>query len=335
MTTSQTGGRYARRLIFLAVFIVALFAGYAGLWYYLAGEVKARSEMVLANLSLNSVAADCEDMQVRGFPFRLGVFCDSVTAVSEVDSSQLSAGAFRTAAQVYNPNHIISELDSPVTIVSPRGDRADFEWRSLQSSTVFGLNGLDRASVHVEDSKAVMTDGADDVSLATDTSEFHTRQNGDNLDFAAMLRNARLATEAGDAPAFDLDFDVSVDDRAWLLSGKQQTQDYPWIGASGSLKNFVLALDNGARIAVQGPFSIDQRGLLDGRFDLSIRDLAGVMELARGVPDPTGAIENVRSVLSTLSGTGEIKLPVTVRRGKVSIAFFTLGRIPPLRPRRY
>lgn len=115
-SSDKTAAKPQRRFVWLAVFIVALVAAYSGAWFYLARQLESRGAFLISDLANRNVHADCEEMEVKGYPFRLGVFCNSVSADDQLHSASLSTGSFRSAAQIYRPNHIVSELDSPVKI---------------------------------------------------------------------------------------------------------------------------------------------------------------------------------------------------------------------------
>jgi hypothetical protein len=327
---------YRRRLVLLAVFIVVLFGGYSGLWWYLADQLKARSATMLSDLSLSSIDAQCEDLEVRGYPFRLGVYCNSVSAVDKRDRSSLTAGGFRSAAQIYKPNHIVSEVDGPVSVVAPTGDSGELDWQNLRTSTVFGLDGLSRGSVQGTDTTAVVKLAASGqtVKLTTGNSEFHTRQSGADLDAVIRIDEGNLAVEPGldGFPGFSLEADATFSDRAWLLSGHLSADDMPWRDVSGSLNGLLLHFDNGAEIRLSGPFSVDGRGLVSGKFDVNVQQIGKLLEtFATVIPGQEETLRNAAGMLSGVRSGGDgIKLPLTIDRGRVSIAFFSLGRIPPL-----
>jgi hypothetical protein len=55
---------------------------------------------------------------VRGYPFRLEVFCTALDVARPAEGLTVKAGAFRSAAQVYEPRRVYAELDSPVAVTS-------------------------------------------------------------------------------------------------------------------------------------------------------------------------------------------------------------------------
>ncbi|WP_136658392.1 DUF2125 domain-containing protein [Nitratireductor sp. XY-223] len=325
----------SRRFLWLAIFIVAAIAAYTGLWYYLAGQLESRSQFLLSDLRNQNVTADCRDMDVRGYPFRLGLFCSSVHAQDNIADTIVTAGSFRSAAQVYKPNHIVSELDGPVTVEAAIGLLADLDWEILRSSTVFNLSGLDRASLETRDLRATVTlpGETDPVEVSAVSSEVHARQNSADLDAVLRLSDASLVYGGmlDGATSFDLQADVTLGDRAWLLSGGGASQQ-PWRNLSASLNNLNADLDNGAGLSIEGPFSINQDGYLSGKFNLEIRNMQAWQDFVGQVfPQMSDDIANAAGIAASVNGGGaNLSLPINVDNGTVRIGFIQLGRIPPL-----
>ena len=319
----------------LAIFIVALIVAYSGVWFYLAHQLESRSEFLISDLANRNVDAECADMEVRGYPFRLGVFCNAVTADDRINRLSLSTGGFRSAAQIYRPNHIISELDGPVTVIGGDGSTAALNWELLRSSTVFNLSGLTRASLQSSDIDATLTPVTvtDPLKLQAGSTEAHVRQKDADLDAVLRLEAATLTTEAGAfaLPAFDIESDLTLSDRAWMLAGGQQT-DNPWHNLSASLNGFRADLGQGAKLALDGPFSIDGDGYLTGKFNLEVegRD-AWQSILTEAFPAAADTIANAAGVVGAI-GQSQVKLslPLNIERGRIRIGFIALGQIPPI-----
>lgn len=325
----------ASRFYWLAGFIIVAIAAYSGVWYYLAGQLESRSRILLGDLQNSNIVADCQDMDVRGYPFRLGLFCSSVAAQDPRSDTAVSAGSFRSAAQIYKPNHIVSELDGPVTVESGIGLLADLDWDVLRSSTVFNLSGIDRASLESKAFKAALTvdDNPNPFRLESESSELHAQQNNADLDAFLRLNSARLviAGVVNTLPGFDLQADVTLSDRAWLLSGKNQQQN-PLYDLSASLNNLNADIDNGAGLSIDGPFSIDENGKLSGKFSLEIRGMKAWQDfISASFPDQADKIQNMSGILVTLGGSQDsLSLPVDINDGTVRIGFIKVGKIPPL-----
>ena len=322
-----------RRFYWLAGAIVAAIAVYSAIWFYLAGQLESRSRDLLNNLGNRDIVAECQDLEVRGYPFRLGLFCSGVSANDAASATVISTGGFRSAAQIYKPNHIVSELDGPVAVKSGPGIMADLDWSLLRASTVFNLSGLSRASMESKDATAALTVDDRPVQVNADASELHTRQNNADLDTVLRLFAAQVTVPelADPLPKMDLQADVTLADRAWLLSGQRALRD-PLRDLSASLNNFNADMANGAGLSADGPFSVDASGNLSGKFNVEIRGLAAWQELiATLLPDRSEQMESVSGILSTMGGGQDtISLPVNITEGTVRVGIIPVGKIPPL-----
>jgi len=333
-SSDKTASAPSRRIVWLAVFIVAAIIAYSGLWFYLASQLESRSAFLIDELSARNVDAECDAMDVRGYPFRLGVFCDAVSADDRRRRATLAAGSFRSAAQVYRPNHIVSELDGPVTVTAGDGSRATVDWQTLRSSAVFGLSGLSRASLQSSSPAARLTPAgaADAVTVAADSAEFHMRQNNADLDAVLQLASATLSGAGIALPAVDLQADLTLADRAWLVSMGQRDGRNPWRDLSASLNALTADLGDGAMLTATGPFSIDGDGYLTGKFDLEISGGdAWQAALQSAAPADSGMMANAANIIgSMIQAQGTLSLPLNIERGRVTVGFLTLGQLPPV-----
>ena len=80
MSENQKVSRGSKRKhTYFVAFIVLLFGGLSAGWYWASGKLDERAKMLAANLASQGKNLDCINQEVRGYPFRLGVFCDGVT----------------------------------------------------------------------------------------------------------------------------------------------------------------------------------------------------------------------------------------------------------------
>lgn len=325
----------SRGYLWLVILIVVAIAGYTTVWFYLAGQLENRSRFLLSDLQNRNVSADCQDLDVRGYPFRLGLFCTSVVAQDQKTATTVSTGGFRSAAQIYRPNHIVSELDGPVSVEADADLLADLNWDTLRSSTVFNLEGLDRASLESKDFQANVTlaGASDPVEVTAETSQFHARRNNADLDAVFRLNTAvlRFGEQLANAPALDLQADITLADRAWLLTGGNRPRQ-PWRDLSASLNNLNADMDNGAGLSMEGPFSINQDGYLTGKFNLEIRNMQAWQEvLTAAFPHLAEEIDNAAGIAAGIDGgNGSLSLPLNIDNGTVRIGFIQLGKLPPI-----
>ncbi|MGO7902907.1 DUF2125 domain-containing protein, partial [Rhizobium ruizarguesonis] len=67
------------------------------------------------------VSGECSDIEFRGYPFRIGLFCSKIYVDDNVNGVSATFGALRSAAQVYSPGNIVWERDSPAEIRTTNG----------------------------------------------------------------------------------------------------------------------------------------------------------------------------------------------------------------------
>lgn len=336
MTSSRRGSRYSRRIVGLTgAVLVAVLVFTAG-WYYVAGRLERAVEAALAELGDDARAA-CRDAQVRGFPFRIGVFCDGVSYENPARAVAAEAGALRTAAQIYQPTRVVAELDGPARLALPGLPPLAVGWQSLRASARLARPLPERLSL--AGSALTVATAGDGARLAGAAGgELHARPAGADLDLAVRLDGLALAGGVLDAalPPLDATATLRVADGAAdaaALAG----------GLPGSLRGrsaviealTVRTADAGAGdaaatgLTLSGPVSLSPEGLLDAELSVTVDNPQALAALlARALPAQRQAIETALSGIAALGETPRI--PVRIARGEVIVGFFTVGRIPPL-----
>src|SRR5690606_20068354 len=115
-------------------FIVVLFGGYSLGWFYLAGKFEADAKSAIAALSRDGATVECANPTARGYPFRLGLFCDRILLEDAGQDVSISAGNFRSAGQIYDPSRLVAELDGPARIAAPETGAFALDWENLRTS---------------------------------------------------------------------------------------------------------------------------------------------------------------------------------------------------------
>lgn len=324
----------ARKILGLAFFVVIAVAVYSIVWYYLAEQLRGRVEGLIAGLEAEAIAAECGDLDIRGYPFRLGVFCDSVSAERiGAEPVSLSTAAFRSAAQIYRPGHIVSELDGPATFTTPAGESVTADWQSLRASTVFTTSGLQRASLEGGSVTADIASGEGDVEAQIGGLQLHTRRNGPDLDLALAADDAQITTAALPAPlpAFDLAGQATIADGADFLSGRQIAVE-ELRGTRGQLHEAVLTTKDGAALRISGPFEIAEDGLISGEFKIGIEKLPDWQAtLSAALPMFADPIRTAGGLLGSLAGDGDsVSIDLAIRDGRVMLGIIPIGELPPI-----
>ncbi|TCD13763.1 DUF2125 domain-containing protein [Oricola cellulosilytica] len=319
-----------RQIRWLAVIIFLVAIAYSGGWFWLADKVEAYATAALDAQRAKGNSIDCPGRAVTGYPFRFEVRCASIAFEQPAREFSIEAGAFRSAAQVYEPRRIIAELDSPMTVLSPVLPPLRIEYDLAQTSAVVAEPLPQRASAAID---RLRVSTHDENPLMTSTRfEIHMRQNGDALDLAVRFEGLAAAPPLAPysaLPPLSGDADVTIKDGVALASGGVSSLR----GVSGELRRGALLVTPEKGVMLNGPFSIGADGLVDATLELSVVDPAGLAAAFKPVfPQYAAQIEALASVQppSDDGSVPEVTLPVAIRDGMVRLGFFALGDIPPI-----
>lgn len=319
-----------RKFLWLAGGIVAVIGIYTAGWYYAANKLEQTVMRVLTPNDARSVEGKCENIDFRGYPFRLGMFCSKVSIADNARGIRAEFGALRSTAAIHSPTHIIWELDSPAQIDNPAGLSVSADWSDLRASLAIKGRGVERSSTVISDLKANLNNGQ--IALAADRTEIHLRQNGPDLDAAITLRDTTISSPAipVSLPKFTGVADVTLVGKAGLVDGSEQAG---LKNSQGELRRLAADIGNGSTIIISGPFSIDEAGLLSGKLKIEVENLDAWAENARHVaPELGSTIETGRNMLKALSGGGNrASVDLTIRNGTVMLGgLIKVGEIPAL-----
>lgn len=323
-----------RRFVWLAGAVILACLLWTSGWLYAADQMKTHLPALLQLAARNGIVSDCGNADVRGYPFRIGLFCDQTRM--EIPSRQITvtSAGFRSAAQIYRPGHVISELDGPLIVTDTNGMSAKLDWQTLRTSSVVGMNGLDRASLEGR----LLSLGLDTPRLpsrlATTAAgfDFHIRQHDQDADIAgsASQISARFGPEI---EAQSLSYDLTLLGGAAWLSG-QGDAPKTLRGSTVRIHDATLDLSDASELSFSGQIDIDPQGLLSGSLKVKIRGIAEISKVvAVFAPELADQIDGLGPVLSALdseTGDNAITLPLTLRNGRASMGFIPLGQIPPI-----
>lgn len=334
MAASSRSG-VSRKLWLLALGIVLVIALYTAGWFYAASTLRQNTLSLLGSQQRNGISAECADAEYRGFPFRIGLFCSRVAIDDQVNGISGTFGALRSAAQVYNPGHIVWELDSPIEIRTSHGLAISTAWENFQSSLITRLQGVERTSVVIENSRtsitSVVTDQTFDIGAGH--TEIHLRQNGSDLDAAMTLADADMMMRDMPQllPRLTANIDLTLNGRAGMIDGSDP-KGLVLYGTRGEMRSLSADLGEGRLITVSGPFSFDEDGYLSGKLRLRIEEIdAWRNSLGEAFPDIAPTLETVARMLSALGGGKNASIDLTINRGKVLAGgFIPIGEIPPV-----
>lgn len=325
MTSREQAKRgLSRRFAWLAAAIVAGIALYTAGWFYVAGRLEAEVAETLANARTNGAEADCAEAEARGYPFRLGLFCDSVT-YKDPTGLALDGTGLRSAAQIYQPWRIVGELDRIALEFDGTSAGLALEAADIRYSTRLGDDLPERISVT---GRALAASSAGAAPFADAAAgEAHLRRTGIDLDVAlsfSALRWKQAAAGGAPLPPLDGDVDLTLADGVRLATTRPASPR----GTSGEIRAARIGTD-ATGLTLSGPFSIGTDGLLDATLTLSIRNPQALsVLLAEAFPQIRPQVDQTGAIIAALGDNPQ--LPLSVSKGVVRMGFFTLGRIPPL-----
>lgn len=322
-----------RKLVLLAIAIVLAGGLYTGGWFYAASWLKERVTEELAASGQGARSTSCSNLSVRGFPFRIGVFCDALGIDDHASGLSATFGAVRSAAQVYRPGHAVIELDGPAQVrVTP--DRVlDADWELLRASVVAWTDRLDRASVAYDGLRGRLNAPSEGLSLglAATHGEKHVRRSGEALDVAASLDGLSLDIGGKMLPPLNVAIDLTIADAAGWISKEGPPPTLP-LGTSAELRSLSLDLGEGSRMTLSGPVSVGEDGYISGVLDLSIEGVTAWRDRISGTfPEAAETARRVAGAIKGLSGGKDrATVKLTIREGTVYLGLFPVAEIPPL-----
>ena len=343
MTSTHNGGdlarkpNFARRIKWLGIFTLLAMLAWTGAWFWLAdlGQTKVDEALAKANARGRPVA--CDNRSIKGYPFRFGLFCDSVRFEDPTRGVRVSASALRTAAQVYNPWHLIAELEGPALIDAPGLQPLEIHWSLLHASMRANKPLPDRVSVEGKglDVGLRIEAGAVARAIAADYAAGHMRREDKDVAFAGEAGGLSIdpaITPERTIPLLSASYDVLLKDGVRIIAAKPKDIPAALRGQRGEIRSAVVIFDEGGEARVAGPVSLDSTGLLDGDITVTFKDGDKLGQaLARAIPEAASVIKPALSAAALAAGKyKEASLILTIRKGRVSAGFIPIGNIPAL-----
>ncbi len=325
MPSSNGQKNRSRRFLWLALGILAVIAIYTGVWFHMARQLEARTVATIAALAGNGATAECERPSARGYPFRIGLFCDSASYGD--GNLAVRASVLRTAAQIYDPLQVVGELgDVEASLATgPSGSPVDMHSSDVRFSARLDRSLPERASIEGRNVSFV-----DSVELANaGTAQLHMRRNGKDIDLALNFSQLDLLPallEGRTATLPQASAIITLTDGT-ALGANDLTSSLR--GLSGVVQSLEISTGPDSGLTVSGPISIDDDGLVDAQLRLAVRNPEEVGQFFAGLfPESRRQIDQAMAGLTLLGASPS--LPLNITKGKAQIAFVRLGTLPPL-----
>jgi len=325
----------SRKVVRLGVLIVLAIAVYSVGWYFAAEYLKNRIVGFFEGGNPAGVTASCQDATMGGYPFRFRLNCSRLAFDDHFQGVAASFGPVRAAAQIYNPGHVVWEMDAPAEVRSALGFNAALDWTNMQSSFRIGLSGLSRSSLMMEGLNATVTSTVSSlqVQMTMASAQSHVRQNDGNLDYATLVRDLGVSIngEKIALPPISTSLDATFADKGGLLDPRV-AQDQRLYGSKGEIRRMVVDMGEGRVLTMSGPFEVGEDGLVSGRIKLQVEQVRAWRDAMKtAYPEQASMIDNVANVLRALAfGRDNSEAEITIQNGVASLGFIPLGQIPPL-----
>lgn len=326
-SSDQRPANTSRRFKWLAAAIVGVILAYTGAWYYGAGVVLDRVNSSFAALNRDGRRINCENTEVLGYPFRMGISCRTVLFEDARAGIGVRAHKFRTSSYVYTPNRSITEVEGPAILQFPGLNPLELTWNTLRATTRLASPLPERVSIESK-GLSVRLDELGDVTpllFKADLFEVHMRPQQDDLDVALRFGGLSFNDEVVTLPSFSGVVDAQLMDGALLDLGGPGLRN-----RSGVLRDATVTIEGGsAGASLSGPFSIDDAGMIDAELQIVLRNPAQLSAvLAELFPDARQEIELGIAGVAAMGNT--TSLPLRIKKGEVRLGFFVLGFIPPV-----
>lgn len=327
--------RHKLVLLIASIFIIPGLVTFG--WHWGAEKLENLIATKISDIANRGVTITCNNLEIRGFPFRIGLNCDNTSFDDTNARVGLTAGELRTTAQIYNPGHVISELDGPL-IVTSRNSVIEVDWQSMRASSVFDVSNLSRASVEASSiNLATQISSLKELQkISAENLQFHLRQNEENVDIAASGVNFTIENLLTNTPIKidDVNLFTTIHDKIEILDYNRPRDISLLRGSNMTLHDFTVKTKQNVVLSASGPIDISEQGLISGKIAVTLTNVANLQAIIYEVnPQIAANFSNVINILSALSATNnpnEIKINVTLRNGNAQAGIIPLGKIPAI-----
>ncbi|HVI28750.1 DUF2125 domain-containing protein [Hansschlegelia sp.] len=336
--------RRSRWPIFLPFTLLLIAAAaWSGFWFYAAHRADEAIADALTREAAHGRVYACADRRIVGFPFRVELICDRLTATVPADGGPVVATAprFMAVAQVYDPKRLIGELSGPVEITDASGGRSEMSFALAQASMLIGGNRFERTSVALTEPR--LTAGDSELGSAK-ALQVHVRrapgQQEGSYDLAAKV-------DEGTAPLLDavaigsgpVSLEIQAEARGLDdLRPRPTSERLKDFAAAGGRLHVALARIVRGDVAAEarGDLGLDTEGRVNGGGDVVARGIDGLLKDLVGGGKKTalasllGIGAQMLGAPAELNGEPATSYRVRIERGKVEIGPIKVYKLPPV-----
>lgn len=326
MTSSKPILRKVLWPVLAALVVLGLYS--AG-WFWMASRIRHEVEGTVASLGRNGIEAECANLTVTGYPLRLAVACDGLAYEDDAANVAASSGELNAVTTILSPLSATAALSGPLRTAAPGMEPLWIDWDHLNVYTdrTLWLPGLVRLTAEGLSGQTDPQEG-DPVSLfSAGSAEALLTRNGPDIDYDGDLKDVEIDAGAIGGrvlPAFDARGKMTLKD------GTAMAEAGAWSLRGSAIRIGNLELTSGdAAMTLSGPLSFRADGLIDAKLKIRLNNPEAVADvLAGAIPEQEREIRQGFAALALLGS--EPTIPLVISKGKVSLGFVPLGRIPAI-----
>lgn len=327
-SSSETTSSTTRRFKVLGASILGFVALFTAVWFFAASKVEERIDLTVKDLEAKGQTIQCLARDIRGYPFRMGLFCNETRFTNS--QVTVTAGSLRSAAQIYAPRKLFSELDGPLRLSANDGTSLLMTWESLASSFVASQPLPERASLEAKQLKieGKIPNGTIHMDMAN--MQAHMRERGQAADVAFSIRDL-IAPPVPDMQPASFNFDASIDQKDILIALRRGKVSI-LRGESGTLHDLTISFKDRGSMSVSGPLAFNRDGFINGTLTIKFTNLSAfTQELTKFTPALAPFLERAKDIILPLLGSDESQpIRIDVENGRVKLGFIPLFELPPI-----
>ena len=316
--------RSIRRNIFAVLSALLALAVLMSVWWLTATSMmKSQISRFIEDERTQGRIWACGEWFYTGFPFRTEAQCKSLTAtVAGASPVEMSVPSLLLTSSIFNPFHVWIEIGSPLILARDNHTSTVAQWHAFTAALRTGF-GFDPKEMSVTTEELVINDilSRGTMKLAHGTADI--RRNLASSDLSAGALNGIDINASADfldfaalgAPGYRATFEGRIDGAAALLNvnGLDAFQK-----SGGRLVVDHLSLKRPKQdLYLRGNTRITDDHRLDGSFDIHATGIGNVLG---------GVVFNPDMDRDEI----EIRLPVVVTNGVVTVGPYRMGELAPL-----
>jgi len=326
-------------LCYFYIVTVFIIVCYTVIWFYLASKIENNVSTALLGKQSEALQLRCGNIHKIGYPLRIGVGCDGMHLDVPGQAIELRSEAFSTSAPIYAPHWLRFDVESPLSIETPLASLQG-NWSSMTIEA--DVNQPSKIRMIINDPAAHIKNKA--IGIASDVSAKFIRIDRYDLGNDAKLHLAfkdlvlpfLVPGEQTKFPHLDGNFDWTMQNlkqHIWIEGDlNPQTVIHDLLGVKGSVDHAKLTFASGGSFGVSGPFAINEKGYIDGKFTIALEDRSALLNTTRLLfPSQANNLQSIFFIIGSMpkNEEGNPTLSLSIDKGEVRLGFIRLGNINP------